>query len=80
MIKLVVAHHFHAGVTPAAVMRSSASNSLALHTGLESFHEASVASVFLLGLWISGVSEDGHVIVENSVCHHVEGEKRMPPP
>lgn len=78
--RTVVAHHFHARVTPAAVVCPSASNSLALHTHLVSFHEASVTGVFVLALWIPGADEDGHIVVENSVCHHVEGEKCMPPP
>lgn len=76
----MVAHHFNACVTPAAVVGSSISNSPALHTHLVSLYEASVTGVLILALWISRASEDGHVVVENSVAHHVESEKYMPPP
>ena len=76
----VVTHHFNACMTPTAVMCTSTSNTPALYTHLVSFNEASVTGEFILALWIPRANEDGHVVVENSVSHHVEGEKRMPPP
>lgn len=78
--RTVVAHHFNASMAPAAMMCPSASNSSALHAHLISFHEASVASVFILVLWIPRANDHGHVVVENSVGHHVESEECMPPP
>lgn len=78
--RTVVAHHLYACMAPAAVMGASASDPPTLDTHLVSFDEVSVANELILVLWISRTREHGHVVVENSVGHHVVGEEDVKPP
>lgn len=78
--RTMVTHHLDASVTPAAVMSSSISNPSTLDTNLVAFHETSVSSVGVLVLRIPRANEDGHVVIENSISHHVTCEKGVPPP
>lgn len=70
-------YYFYVGVILVVVVCFSVLNLFVFYIDLESFYEVFIMCVFFLGLWIFGVSEDGYVIVENSVCYYIEGEKCM---
>lgn len=78
--RTMMTHHLDASVAPAAVMCSCVSNPSTLDANLEAFHETSVLGVGILMLWIPWANEDGHVVIENRVSHHVAREESVPPP
>lgn len=71
----MVTHHFHTRMAPATVVCSCISYTLTFDTHLIRFHEKSVSGELIMALWISRAREDGHVVVENSVRHHVVGDE-----
>jgi len=78
--RAMVAHHLYTCMAPAAMVRPSASNTLALYTNPITFHVKSVSNELILMLWISRAGEDGHIVVKNSVGHHVVGDEDVNPP
>lgn len=75
-----MAHHFHTRMAPATVVCSCISYTLTFDTHLIRFHEKSVSGELIMALWISRAREDGHIVVKNSVRHHVVGDEDVYPP